>query len=200
MVHTGIQVLSAHLRQRRDAVWENVDICPRTCPTRDSRMRTFKNWFARPADRNARSFLDLPLSVRCMHRFLRFRMGCHKLTRDTECLPGVPRQDRICMMCQQGVLGDEKHLVFECPALQDLRNRNKNLFKVPHGDAMIMFMWQDDTIGVARFIDACLEIHQLALPWRTRHLISPRLSGKDVMILLLLQSHKCRNITRVANR
>ena len=61
------------------------------------------------------------------------------------------------MMCQQGVLGDEKHLVFECPALQDLRDRNKNLFEAPQGDAMILFMWQDDIIGVARFIDACLE-------------------------------------------
>ena len=27
----------------------------------------------------------------------------------------------------------------------------------PQGDAMILFMWQDDIIGVARFIDACLE-------------------------------------------
>ena len=36
-------------------------------------------------------------------------------------------------------------------------DRNKNLFQAPHGDAMILFMWQDDIIGVARFIDACLE-------------------------------------------
>ena len=28
--------------------------------------------------------------------------------------------------------------------------------------------------------------HQLALPWGTRHLISPKLAEKDVMILLLL--------------
>ena len=45
--------------------------------------------------------------------------------------------------------------MFECPALQDLRDRNKNLFQAPHGDAI--FMWQDDIINVARFIDACLE-------------------------------------------
>ena len=40
MVHIDIQVLSAHLRQRKDAVWENLDNRPRTCPTRDSRMCT----------------------------------------------------------------------------------------------------------------------------------------------------------------
>ena len=60
-------------------------------------------------------------------------------------------------MCQQGVLGDEKHLVFKCPALQELRDKNKHLIKAPHGDAMILSIWQDDTIGVARFVDACLE-------------------------------------------
>ena len=54
---------------------------------------------------------------------------------------------------------------------------------------MILFMWQDDIIGVARFIDACLErvYTSATLPWGTRHLISPELAGKDVMILLLLQ-------------
>ena len=60
-------------------------------------------------------------------------------------------------MCQQGVLGDEKHLLFEYPAFQDLRDRYEDLFQAPQGDAMILFMWQDDIIGVARFIDACLE-------------------------------------------
>lgn len=30
-------------------------------------------------------------------------------------------------------------------------------FQAPHGDAMIPFMWQDDIIGFAPFLDACLE-------------------------------------------
>ena len=74
--------------------------------------------------------------------------------------------------------------------LQDLRDRYENLFQAPQGDAMLLFMWQDDIIGVARFIDACLErMSTSAGPLvGTRHLISPELAGKDVMILLLLQS------------
>ena len=40
------------------------------------------------------------------------------------------------------------HVVFECPALQDLRDRCETLFQAPQGDAMIVFMWQDDIIGV----------------------------------------------------
>ena len=61
------------------------------------------------------------------------------------------------MLCQQGILEDEKHLVYECPALQDLRDGYENLVQAPEGDAMILFMWQDDIIGVARYIDACSE-------------------------------------------
>ena len=33
--------------------------------------------------------------------------------------------------------------MFECSALQDL-------FQAPPGDAIILFMWQNDIIGVAR--------------------------------------------------
>ena len=33
MDQIDVQVLSSHLRQRRDAVWDSLDICPRTCPT-----------------------------------------------------------------------------------------------------------------------------------------------------------------------
>jgi hypothetical protein len=56
------------------------------------------------------------------------------------CWLHVPRLNKIYTMCQQGVLGDEKHLVFGCPALQDLRGRYEHLFQAPRGDAMIFFM------------------------------------------------------------
>ena len=48
---------------------------------------------------------------------------------------------------------------------------------------MILFMWQDDIIGVS---DACLRrVDTSAGPHMgRRHLISPELAGKDVMTLL----------------
>ena len=45
-------------------------------------------------------------------------------------------------------VGDEKHLVFECPALQDLRAKRPHLFEGTQADAMVLFMWQDDMIGM----------------------------------------------------
>ena len=47
--------------------------------------------------------------------------------------------------------------MFECPALQDLRDRYENLLQAPQGDAIVPFMWQDDSVGVARIFDECLE-------------------------------------------
>ena len=43
-------------------------------------------------------------------------------------------------------------LCLESPALQELRDRYKNLCKAHQGDATILFMWKkDDSIGVAWF-------------------------------------------------
>ena len=81
---------------------------------------------------------------------------------------------------------------FECPALQDLHDRYETLFQASQGDAMILFMWQDDIIGVARSIDACFERVYTAAgpPVGTRHLISPELAGKDVISFLHSQSSR----------
>ena len=73
--YIDIQAWSFHLRQRKDAVWDNLHTCLRTCHTEDSRLCTYKNWIARPPGRHARSLLDLPLSMRCMQRLLRFKKG-----------------------------------------------------------------------------------------------------------------------------
>ena len=76
-----LQVLSSHLTQHRDAVWENLGICPRIGSTEESRLCTYKNCLGKPAGGHARSLPVLPLSMRCMQRLLRFGMGCHKLPR-----------------------------------------------------------------------------------------------------------------------
>ena len=48
-------------------------------------------------------------------------------------------------------------MVCECPALQDLRDKRHHLFESAQTDAMVLITWQDDTIGVVRLIDECLE-------------------------------------------
>ena len=53
---------------------------------------------------------------------------------------------------------------------------------------MILFMWQDDIIGVVGLLTRAYKecTYQLALPWGTRHLISPKLAGKHVLIIIII--------------
>ena len=64
-----------------------------------------------------------------MRWFLRFRMDCHGLPRDVAAWAGILRLQRFRTICQHRTIGDEKHLVFECPALQDLRGKRPHLFE-----------------------------------------------------------------------
>ena len=64
------------------------------------------------------------------------------------------------------------------PWYQDLRDKHPHLFEGTQADAMVLFMRQDDIIGVLRFIDACLERILYTSD-------SPEMAGKDVMNLSL---------------
>ena len=48
-------------------------------------------------------------------------------------------------------------MVFECSVLQDLRDKRRHLFEGAQIEVMVSFTWQDDMIGVVRFIDEYLE-------------------------------------------
>ena len=150
-----ITALRHFITQRRDAVWEGLDVCPRTCPSVGARLCTYAAWFARPPHKHARALLDLPLSSRCMQTLFRFRMGVHRLPKDEGSWSRVPRHDRICLLCNLGSLCDEKHVVFECPALQGLRDEYATLFS--DVCTMKQILWQDDLVSVAKFIHACLD-------------------------------------------
>lgn len=39
----------------------------------------------------------------------------------------LPRHSRVCKLCHVGALGDERHLLLECPALPDLRTQFSQL-------------------------------------------------------------------------
>ena len=67
-------------------------------------------------------------------------------------------QDRICTYCDGGCLDDELHMVFECPAMQVVREHFSNLFSgstnMPENSA------QADQIAVMVFVLACLDARQ----------------------------------------
>ena len=175
-----ITAFKQHITQQRDSVWDGLDVCPRTCPSHKARCCTYFRWFARPPDKHARSLLDIPVSAACLKGLLRFRMGCHRLPRDAGswARPQVPRLERVCQLCATGVLGDERHVIFECPELQDFRAQFSHLFQGP--ETMQAFMWQDDLIGVAKYVNMCLNKVNPPLSGGSAS-DQPGVAGRDVM-------------------
>ncbi len=149
------------LRGARRARCQAVDICPRTAPSDGVMMCTYMRWFAGPAvlqsSRCRGQILGVPVRARQMRKFIRFRLGCHELPVEMGRRAGVLRRNRLCTRCSMGLVGDEKHMIFECPAVGPLRNRYAPLF-LAGGESMQAFLWQKDMVGVVRFVLAALEV------------------------------------------
>ncbi len=94
-----------------------------------------------------------------MQRFLQFRLGCHSLPIAAGRFAGaahVARAHRVCLACNSGAVGDERHLVFECTALASLRSRYAYLF-TGATDTMRSFFAQPDHMGVFHYVVDCLD-------------------------------------------
>lgn len=155
--------LERKLEHRLSRVWDEQHVCPRTCPSMGARLCTYYRWFFpshQPYRLSSRHphVLRLPLSARRLQTFLRFRMGCHGLPRDNACWgpQRVSRMHRICLKCTSNQVGDERHLVFECTALQPIRDKYADLFQVAPL-TMRQFMWQPDLLRVALFVVECID-------------------------------------------
>ena len=134
--------------------WRGLAADPRTCPTDGAHLCKYANWFAgHPHRRNP--FVSLPLGLSTVRAVLQFRIGCHALPVVAQQHQGMARHDRLCQQCALGALGDEQHMLFECPATQPVRQAFAHLFAGRPADVR-SFMWQPDTAGVAKCVLACL--------------------------------------------
>jgi len=100
-----------------------------------------------------------------MQRFLQLRLGCHGLPIPTGRLAGaghVHRANRVCLACNSGAIGDEKHMYFECTALAPLRQQHADLF-TPRTDTMRSFFAQQDHLGVLNYVIDCLNMHRMTI-------------------------------------
>ena len=92
--------------------------CPRVAPSQGVVSCTYEQWFRPFSPR--RRYCQLPVSGGRMQRFLQFRLGCRALPVATGRLAGadhVHRTHRVCLACNSGAVGDEKHMTFECATL-----------------------------------------------------------------------------------
>ena len=135
---------------RAQQCWDACDICPRTCPTDGARMCKYVRWFAQPADVRRNAFLRLRLTLAQLFKVLRFQLGYSQLPVTIGQRRRVRRRKRFCRCCNQGALGDELHVLFECPATEAARAPFAHLF--PPGCTMLQFVWHQDTFSVVQCI------------------------------------------------
>ena len=96
------------------------------------------------------------MSTAKLQRILRFRMGSHLLPIEQGRHLRLPRHTRVCRLCHTGALGDERHMLLECPALADLRDEFSPLIAECSG-GMARLVWARNQPMVSKYIIACLD-------------------------------------------
>ena len=146
--------LQAILKDHSCQPFHEIDFCPRSCASTGASVCTYFNWFSKPKW-PCSSFLTAPVHISLMRLFIQFRTGCHNLPIVTGRMQSIPRQERICHACNSSAVCDEKHMIFECPALHILRDKYAHLFS-GNITTMKQFMWQENIPQVMLFVRDCL--------------------------------------------
>ena len=81
-------------------------------------------------------------------------MGVHRLPKDESSWKKVHRHQEMSWLCDSGSLCDEKHMVFECSALQGLHEQYSSL-SVEMCTVQYL-LWQEVLVSAAIFVYACL--------------------------------------------
>ena len=82
-----------------------------------------------------------------LQRIFRFRMGSHMLPIEQGRHLQLPRHRRVCKLCRTGALGDERHLLLECPALADVRTEFSQLIAHCSGIMARLVWFKDPAVG-----------------------------------------------------
>ena len=143
--------LRSLLAASRASAWADLAVSPRTCPSEGARLCTYARWFQQLPGITTK-LLQQPLTASVMRKFLQFRMGSHGLPGLTGGWAGIPRDARVCPLCQSHY-PDERHAMLECGA-QPLQAEFSCLCQQPM--SMRQCMWQPNTVQSAKHVVACM--------------------------------------------
>ena len=91
-------------------------------------------------------------------RLAQFRTGSHWLGVEAGrwVVPRLPREERLCQRCSMAAVDDERHMLWECPALVDTRIQHIDLFR--DGTARVEEFMQQDAAQLASFLQSCYRV------------------------------------------
>jgi hypothetical protein len=140
-------------------------------PGLPSKLAAYHTDFAMPLDSDMRArrngwrralHFDLPISLNKLKLLTRFRLSCHHLAIETGRWYNIDIDQRKCQLCAMGSVQDEHHVMFICPALQQIRNKYPLLFgnnRFTHIRQMMDFSDMHNWGAVAR--DICRFLHEI---------------------------------------
>ena len=94
----------------------------------------------------------------------RFRCGCHGLHVDTGRFDSqkLPREDRVCHVCQSSSVEDEHHFLFDCSVYAHIRDTFADLFQgCPH--TVASFINNNNPTVLGRYLRNCFSHRQFVL-------------------------------------
>ena len=151
-----IDLLRELFLRDRLASFDSLPQDPTLAPSAGVKFCTCHRCFVRPQNAACPSYWESPMGNAKLHRILRFCMGSHHLPAEEGRQFNLPRASRGSNLCNAGALGDERHMLLECPALADLRLQFSSLL-LSCSSVMKRLLWAKDQHEVCRYIIACLD-------------------------------------------
>ncbi len=109
--------VTAQLRHwQQESLKASLDVDPRTCRSQGASIHLYID--GQQGDRQRDGVFGHASTSQRTYELLRFRLKCHTLPSVSGRSAEIPRFERLCPVCV-GDVGDEKHLVFECSALNN---------------------------------------------------------------------------------
>lgn len=94
----------------------------------------------------------------------RFRCGCHGLHVDAGRFTQIPREDRVCEVCNSLCVEDEHRFLFDCPAYAHTRGGHATLFQSLI-QTVASVVNTDDPSLLGRYLSQCFDHRQSLLAY-----------------------------------
>lgn len=104
--------------------------------------------------------VDLP--PRLSIPLCKFRLLNHKLPIETGRFIGTPRAERYCELCNKNSIGDEYHLLLQCPTVIEIRNRYIPTYYFTRPN-IVKFseLWKQQKQQIAKMVIECKRLYRV---------------------------------------